>query len=481
MFMHTQTRIPARVRRICAPLLFISFDYFAILLAEQMAFGLHDIYGLLMGTSYHVPDAYLYFWLPLVFIAFLAISQTYTKMLPILETVRRIFYAVLYALITCILALYFMQASMLASRLYVVLFGALALFNIYVGRYVLLKFLKVTGTLTKPVILIGAGKTAEQVLRSFERDLGYRYTVVGILDDNPISEILPQRFLLMGTLDDAEEILRDSGVKTVIVTVPGMEKEKLQALLENIQPYVRDIIFVPDLIGVPLYNVEAQTLFNEQIMMLSLRNNLARRRNRAFKRIFDTFVGGFLCIPLLPILLVIAICIKIDSKGPAFFNGQRIGKNGKTFTCYKFRSMYVNAGDILEEYLAAHPAAQEEWNTFAKLRDYDPRVTKVGRWIRKYSLDELPQILNVIKGDMSLVGPRPYLPRERDDIGEYISTITLTVPGITGFWQTSGRNDVSFAGRVAMDTWYVRNWSIWLDLMYLFKTAKIVFTGKGAY
>ena len=479
--MSTGIRIPARIRRVCAPLLFIIFDYIAILLAEKMAFGLHDLYGLFMGTSYYVPDAYLFLWIPLVFIAFLGITQTYTRMQPILETVRQIFYAVLYALITCILTLYFMEASMLASRLYVVLFGVWALFNIYVGRYILLKLFKVTGSLTKPVILIGAGKTAEQVLSSFERDLGYRYKVIGILDDNPISEILPQRFLLMGALDDAEEIVRDSGVKTVIVTVPGMEKEKLQALLENIQPYVRDIIFVPDLIGVPLYNVEAQTLFNEQIMILSLRNNLARRRNRVFKRLFDTVAGSFLCVPIIPILLVIAICIKLDSKGAVFFNGQRIGKHGKTFTCYKFRSMYTNAGDILEEYLAVHPAAQEEWNTFAKLRDYDPRVTKVGGWIRKYSLDELPQILNVIKGDMSLVGPRPYLLRERKDIGEYLSTITLTVPGITGFWQTSGRNDVSFAGRVAMDTWYVRNWSIWLDLMYLFKTAKIVFTGKGAY
>ena len=479
--MHTRTWIPARLRRICAPLLFISFDYFAVLLAEKMAFGLHDLYGLLMGISYHVPDAYLYFWIPLVFIAFLAISQTYTKMQPILETVRQIFYAVLYALITCILALYFMQASVLASRLYVVLFGVFALFNVYAARYALLKFLKVTNTFMKPVILIGAGKTAEQVLRSFEQDLGYRYKVIGILDDNPVSQTLPQKFLLMGTLDNAAEIVHDSGVKTVIVTVPGMEKEKLQALLEHIQPYVRDIIFVPDLIGVPLYNVEAQTLFNEQIMMLSLRNNLARRRNRMLKRVFDIVVGGLLCVPILPILLVIAICITLDSKGPAFFNAQRIGKNGKTFTCYKFRSMHTNAGEILKEYLAAHSAAQEEWNTFAKLRDYDPRVTQVGRWIRKYSLDELPQILNVIKGDMSLVGPRPYLLREKEDIGEYLSTITLTVPGITGFWQTSGRNDVSFAGRVAMDTWYVRNWSVWIDLVYLFKTIKTVFTGKGAY
>ena len=479
--MNTGIRIPTRIRRVCAPLLFIIFDYIAILLAEKMAFGLHDLYGLLMGTSYHVPDAYLFFWIPLVFIAFLGIAQTYTKMQPILETVRQIFYAVLYALITCLLALYFMEASMLASRLYVILFGILALFNIYVGRYILLKLLKTTNTLTKPVILIGAGKTAELVLRSFDRDLGYRYRVIGILDDSPISEDLPQKFLLMGTLENAAEIIHDSSVKTVIITAPGMEKEKLQTLLEGIQPYVRDIIFVPDLIGVPLYNVEAQTLFNEQIMMLSLRNNLARRRNQLFKRIFDIVIGSLLCIPLVPIIFIIAFCIKLDSKGPAFFNAERIGKKGETFTCYKFRSMHLDSQKILEEYLAENPAAKEEWDTYAKLRDYDPRVTKVGKWIRKYSLDELPQILNVIKGDMSLVGPRPYLPREKKDIGEYLSTITLTVPGVTGFWQTSGRNDVSFAGRVAMDTWYVRNWSIWLDLMYLFKTAKIVFTGKGAY
>ena len=472
--MQTRSQMSARMRRVCAPLLFMLFDYLAILFAEKMAFELHEIYGMLVGRTFHVPVPYLVFWIPLVFIAFLWGMQTYTKMQPILETVRKIFYAVLYAMIACILVLYFMQAGLLASRLYVILFGVLVLFSIYAARYILLKLLKTTHTLTKPVILIGAGKTAEQVL-------GYRYEIIGILDDHPISKTLPKQFQLMGTLADAETIIRDSGVDTVIITAPGLEKQKIQCLLEDIQPYVRDISFVPDLVGIPLYNVEAQTLFSEQIMLLSLRNNLARRRNRLYKRFFDIIVGGLLCIALLPIILLISICIKIDSRGAVFFNAERIGKDEKIFTCYKFRSMHLNADAILEQYLRENPAAQMEWNTFAKLKGYDPRVTKVGRWIRKYSLDELPQIFNVVRGNMSLVGPRPYLPREKDDIGEYVSTITLTVPGITGFWQTSGRNDVSFAGRVAMDTWYVRNWSIWLDLAYLFKTAKIVFTGKGAY
>ena len=477
--MHTGTRIPARIRRICAPLLFIVFDYLAILLAEKMAFGLHDLYGLLMGTSYHVPDAYLYFWIPLVFIAFLAISQTYTKMQP-METVRQIFYAVLYALITCILALYFMQASVLASRLYVVLFGVLALFNVYAARYALLKFLKVTNTFMKPVILIGAGKTAEIVLQFFDGDLGYRYRVVGLLDDDPISEELPQKFLMLGKVSDAEGIIRDSGVQTVIITAPGMDSERLEKLVTKIQPLVRDILFVPDLMMLPLGHVGVEPFYTEKVFMLSIRNNLARRRNRLAKRIFDlvaTVVGGLL---ILPILLILAVLVGIDNKGRIIFAHRRVGRKGKLFPCYKFQSMVPDAQERLEEYLAKNPAAREEWEESFKLAN-DPRVTKLGGFLRKTSLDELPQLWNVLMGDMSLVGPRPIVTKEIERYGDYIREYYMVSPGITGMWQVNGRSDTTYEERVAMDTWYVRNWSVWIDLVYLFKTVKTVFTGKGAY
>lgn len=191
-----------------------------------------------------------------------------------------------------------------------------------------------------------------------------------------------------------------------------------------------------------------------------------------------TISGG---IFIIPIILILTVLIRWDSKGPAFYNAERIGKHGKTFKCYKFRSMYQNSDAILKKYLAEHPEAQKEWDTYAKLRDYDPRVTRFGSFMRKTSLDELPQLWNVIKGDMSLVGPRPYLPRERLDIGSALGIISLTTPGITGYWQVSGRNNISFAGRVDMDTWYVQNWSVWVDLIYLVKTFKVVFCGRGAY
>lgn len=481
MFIQTRSQNLARIRRICAPFLFVAFDYIAILLAEKMAFGLHDIYGLFMGIAYHVPDAYLFFWIPLVFIAFLAISQTYTRMQPILETVRQIFYAVLYALITCILALYFMEASsMLASRLYVVLFGVLALFNIYAARYILLKVLKATNLLMKPVILIGAGKTAELVLRFFDGDLGYRYRIVGLLDDDPISEELPQKFLLLGKVSDAESIIRDSGVKTVIITAPGMDSARLEKLVAKIQPLVRDILFVPDLMMLPLGHVGVEPFYTEKVFMLSIRNNLARRRNRLAKRVFDlvaTIGGGLL---ILPILLVLAVLVGIDNKGHIIFAHRRVGQNGKLFPCYKFQSMVPDAQERLKEYLAKNPEARKEWEESFKLTN-DPRVTKLGAFLRKTSLDELPQIWNVLMGDMSLVGPRPIVTKEIERYGDYIREYYMVPPGITGMWQVNGRSDTTYEERVAMDTWYVRNWTVWIDLVYLFKTVKTVFTGKGAY
>lgn len=478
--MRMRIQLPATVRRVCAPLLFIVVDYIAILLAEEVAFGLHGIYGLFIGDSYHIANAYVFFWIPMVFIAFLAISQTYTKMQPILETVRQIFYAVLYALITCIIILYFMQASLLASRLYVVLFACFALFNVYALRYVVMKALKVTRILRKPVILIGAGKTAEQALAFFEGDLGYRYEIVGILDDHPISERLPKRFLLLGSLENAAEIIQEAGIKTVIITAPGMEAARLEKLIAQIQPFVRDISFVPDLMMLPLGNVGVEPFFTEKVFMLHIRNNLARRRNRWAKRMFDlvaTISGGIL---ISPILVLLAIVVGIDNKGRVIFAHRRVGKDGKLFPCYKFQSMVPDAQKRLEEYLADNPEARKEWEDTFKLTN-DPRVTKLGGFLRKTSLDELPQLWNVLMGDMSLVGPRPIVTKEIERYGDYIREYYMVPPGITGMWQVNGRSDTTYEERVAMDTWYVRNWSVWIDLVYLFKTVKTVFTGKGAY
>ena len=214
--------------------------------------------------------------------------------------------------------------------------------------------------------------------------------------------------------------------------------------------------------------------------MLRLKNHLANRWNIVLKTVFDYVltIAGMLLI--LPILALIALKIKLDSPGPIIYDGVRLGKNGKLFKCYKFRSMYINGNEILDKYFQEHPEMYAEWKTYHKLEN-DPRVTKFGAFMRRTSLDELPQIFNVLFGDMSLVGPRPYLPEEKDEMGEFAKTVLMAKPGITGFWQTSGRSDVSFDERVKMDCWYVCNWNLWMDVVMLFKTFAVVAMRKGAY
>lgn len=463
--------IRQRLRPYLSPIVYMGADYIAVILTGLISTGLYDL---------SINKSYIYVWLPLTFLIFLSQSNAYATMRPMLYTVRSIFYATTYGLIAYIVALYFFTDWM-AARSFFAVFWLIMLITLYTERLAISWWLKHSHHLYEEVIFIGAGKTAERSLHYFQDDLGYRYNVIGFLDDKPISNKITKKYNLLGKVSDAEKIVKNSSVQSVIITAPGMDRVRLQQLITTVQPYVHNLSYVPDLIGTPMAGVEAQSLFSEEILMLNMKNNLALRRNRIYKRIFDlvlTVVGG---IAVSPILLLLAICIKVDSKGDVFYNADRIGKDGKTFKCYKFRSMYVNSDEILKDYLSKNPEAAAEWKTYAKLRDYDPRVTKAGAWMRKCSLDELPQILNVIKGDMSLVGPRPYLLREREAIGKDIDTITMSLPGITGYWQVSGRNDVSFQERVIMDTWYVRNWSVWLDIMYLAKTFTVVIFGKGAY
>jgi len=219
---------------------------------------------------------------------------------------------------------------------------------------------------------------------------------------------------------------------------------------------------------------QGDTLYTERLPLNSL-------VNEGIKRTIDIIISLLLLPVVLPLIGLIAIFIKLDSKGPVFFVQDRLGKNGKKFKCIKFRTMYLNNDEILEEYLRKHPEKREEWNKYKKLKSFDPRVTRVGRFLRKTSLDELPQIFNVLKGDMSLVGPRPYLPKEETDMGYFKNTILLTKPGITGLWQVSGRNNLEFRVRLVLDERYVLNWSFWLDLLIMLKTVKVVLKREGAY
>lgn len=453
-------------------------DYIAILLAEKSAMW---VTALLVdaGRYERLASSYTYFWIPVIFILFYSRSNIY-HMRPILDKIRDIFYCTCNGLVVSLLFLYFAHKNIVDSVVFPVAFAIFAFVLGYVIRYVYWRCQKSWHLLYEPVILIGAGKTAEKALRFYEQDLGYRYDVLGLLEDFPQKSPVAGKYPVLGGMWDAGRIVQETGVKTVVITAPGLAKEQLQKLISQVQPHVRNISFVPDLLGTQMMGAEVNVFFTEAMLMLKIKNQLARRRNRVIKRAFDllfTICGG-LCI--LPFLLVIAVMVAVDNKGNVIFAHRRIGRDGKEFKCYKFQTMIPNAQEALEKYLAENPEARKEWEESFKLTD-DPRVTKLGSILRKTSLDEMPQLWNVIKGDMSLVGPRPIVAKEIERYGEYFREYAMVPPGITGMWQASGRSDTTYEERVEMDTWYVRNWSVWIDLMYLFKTVKIVFTGKGAY
>ena len=199
----------------------------------------------------------------------------------------------------------------------------------------------------------------------------------------------------------------------------------------------------------------------------------------ASKRMIDIVVSSVALIVLMPFMLIVALLVKIDSKGNAIIIQERIGKNGKIFKMYKYRSMVIDAEEILKEYLKNNKEIRKEYEEYKKIKN-DPRVTKMGSFIRKTSIDELPQLLNVLKGDMSLVGPRPYLPREKEDMKEYYTYIIESKPGLTGLWQISGRNDVSFNERLNIDYTYNKSKSLKFDFSIFMKTIFKVLKREGA-
>ena len=216
------------------------------------------------------------------------------------------------------------------------------------------------------------------------------------------------------------------------------------------------------------------------ILGLEVQRNLLMSWPRFSKRFFDLVSCVLGLIAVIPLTIFFSALIKLSSAGPVFYSQERIGRNGKPFRAWKFRSMIKDAEAALKVYLVEHPELQEEWERDHKLRD-DPRITFVGRILRKTSLDELPQIWNVIRGDMSLVGPRPIVHAEIVKYRDLFDLYAQVRPGISGLWQVSGRNDTTYDERVNLDAAYVRNWSIWLDAWILIRTVRVVILGKGAY
>lgn len=331
----------------------------------------------------------------------------------------------------------------------------------------------------RPTIIIGIGPNAAEATLALksqpEMGLDVRYFVdPGGCQHEEVAITQPRL-----SVSQVPEIVTQPGIQWVIALEHSQSEQRENWLRQLAQWGVSDVSVIPAMRGVPLHGTDMSHFFSHEVALLRMRNNLRRWPARLTKRIFDTLAAILILILLSPVMLAIGYLVRRDG-GAALFAHPRIGKKGRVFKCYKFRTMVVDAEKRLEELLQKSPELMHQWQQERKLRQ-DPRVNRIGRILRMTSLDELPQLINVIRGEMSLVGPRPVvraeLTRYADQVGYYL----MVRPGMTGLWQVSGRNDVDYETRVYLDSWYVKNWSLWYDLLIILKTVKVVFVRSGAY
>jgi len=331
-----------------------------------------------------------------------------------------------------------------------------------------------------PVVILGAGETARRVIRnlSFNRVLGYRAIVC--LDDDPSRHGYCEGIPVTGRLGDADAIAKAHGIQYAIVAMPGMPRAQLTRHLRGWSSIFPNILIIPDLFGVASLWTEPRDLGG--ILGLQIRHNLLKPVNRWIKRAVDVLVAATILVLISPFILIAALWIRLASPGRALFVQEREGENGKPIRILKLRTMYIDAEATLAQHLAANPDAKAEWDQFCKLKN-DPRILAgIGQLLRKTSMDEIPQLWNILKGEMSLVGPRPFpvYHNERFD-SEFRSLRTKVRPGLTGMWQVSARSDGDLNVQMSMDSYYINNWSLWLDVYILMRTARVVLTGEGAY
>jgi Undecaprenyl-phosphate galactose phosphotransferase WbaP len=352
--------------------------------------------------------------------------------------------------------------------------------------------LREVGLWGRPVIIFGSGQSEGRVrgkvakLLQEKWELGYNSIAVfncHLPDLTPPARPTPSQELgeapsYKETLANAAELARREGVDTAIFAMPHTNREQLAEVVRLASVSFGHVLVIPNLSGVTNSAVVARNLAGT--LAVEVKYNLLNAWALRAKRLIDlsaTLVGGTL---ILPLLLALGLLIYLESGRPVLYKDQRMGRDGNLFSCIKFRTMAPNAEVLLQQMLQKNVGLREEYAKYHKLRD-DPRVTRVGRFLRRTSLDELPQLWNILRGEMSLVGPRPYLPRESEEIGITQSEILRVPPGISGLWQVAGRNQTSFGERVQMDAYYVRDWSIWLDLVLLARTLKTVLLSRGAY
>ncbi len=370
--------------------------------------------------------------------------------------------------------LFLQQLGLAYSRFVFVLTWFLSALFMMLGRFALRNRFSRLEWWGIPMVIVGEAENVTHVIEKFiqNRRLGFRpvfYFDPHFQSGKPIKDVPPLK-----NKQAMQDMVARTGIQHVVFTDPIEDIDSFN--LHWMRDVFPNILFV--LNPSPFGSLWVRTIDLHGTLAIETNYHLLNRRETIIKRILDLFLTILLLLFTWPIFILLAILVRIGSKGPVLFTQKRLGQNGDAFDSYKFRTMYKDAEDKLHEVLAHDSDAKREYEKYHKLAN-DPRITPLGKFLRRYSLDELPQFLNVLKGDMNLIGPRSYMPRELPAMGEYAKIILKVKPGLTGWWQVMGRNATSFKQRLQLDEYYISNWSIWLDIYVIIKTAWVLVKGQG--
>ncbi|MBN2167828.1 MAG: sugar transferase [Actinobacteria bacterium] len=398
----------------------------------------------------------------------------------ILDSIPRIFVTANSFIMTLLLVVFLLKLYYV-SRGFMVFFWVFIIFFTFLCRTMLKIALNIRGNhyvLERNALIVGAGKVGKLVALKMRHHQHFGMNPVGFVDNDPLYEKFEEEELdglkLLGGCDDIYETIKKYEVDEVIIAFTGDSHGDLLDLTVQCNRAGIECSVVPRLFEAITDEITVNEIGG--IPLLRLPKVEIKGINHILKTVEDYVLTSLIVLLLSPVILITAIAIRLDSKGPVIFSHTRVGKDGKPFKFYKFRSMVENADDLKEEVAKANGC---DWLEF-KPKD-DPRITRVGRFIRKYSIDELPQFFCVFTGDMSLIGPRPAVPAEAAEYKEWYKLRMNVKPGITGQWQVSGRSDIPYDERIKLDLYYIENWSLWQDIKILIKTVLVVLSGKGAY
>jgi Undecaprenyl-phosphate galactose phosphotransferase WbaP len=479
-----RSRAPARAARHWAATVILMLSDAVVFALTGLLFraGRHmPAFMLFHGASRNGPVLDEYSLLVFLFIAVRYLAGDYGKRVPFWDSTRRSTSA-LVVIASLDLTFQFLMHQTY-PWIFVLAMWLLLLPAIPVARQLVKRVLSWLGLWKIRTILIGSGDQVGEVVDALDNSTGLGFEVRHVvLTDEREPEIALGDRRLSANADPATiaRLAANTGCTQAVLAMDDLPR--MSEIMQHLIGLNFDITVIPPFRRLPLFGMSTNVFFGKDIVLLQMRNNLARIPSRVMKRIVDILVSAILLVLCLPVFAVLVIMIRRDSPGPAFFVQARVGRHGREFSCIKFRTMQVDAERIMSNWEKDHPEMIEKYraNNF-KLAD-DPRVSQVGRWLRRTSLDELPQLANVLLGRMSLTGPRPLLPREIPTYGTAIELYKRVAPGITGLWQISGRSHTTFRDRVMYDEWYIKNWSMWYDIVIMLRTVRVVLSHRsGAY